>query len=454
MIHNFECNGNHIVLDVNSGAIHCTDKLCYDILGLYETAACLPKTPDDAVFSLPCSKEDVLEAYGELLELQSRGELFSEDTLSPLAGMLREAPIKSMCLNVAHDCNLRCDYCFASKGDFGKGKKLMPLAVGRAAIDFLLAHSGTRRNLEVDFFGGEPLMNIGAVKDIVRYARSRERDMCKRFRFTITTNGLLLNTDTIDFINSEMSNVVLSLDGRPAVHDKFRKTISGHGSHHIITEKFKELLNRRGYRDYYVRGTYTRENLDFTNDVLWLYGQGFDQISLEPVVSDENLPYAIRESDLPEIFAEYEKLTQTLLELRQQQKSATGQKPLNFFHFKLDLANGPCAVRRLRGCSSGNEYIAVTPEGDIYPCHQFVGQDEWQMGNVLTGAFDAKTKETFAEVSIYTKEACTACWAKFFCSGGCNANNHLYQGSILTPHPLTCSLEKKRLECAVGLALP
>lgn len=349
-----------------------------------------------------------------------------------------------MCLNIAHDCNLRCEYCFAAKGDFGRGRMLMPLEVAKKAIDFLVEKSGTRHNLEVDFFGGEPLMNFEVVKETVAYARSLEKPHNKNFRFTITTNGLLLSDDKIDFINREMSNVVLSIDGRREVNDRLRIRTNGGGSYDTIVPRFQKLVATRGKdKDYYARGTFTKYNLDFTEDVLHLVDLGFDQVSVEPVVSDPKLSYSIQEEDLPRVFEEYERLANTIIARK---KAGEG---FNFFHFMIDLNQGPCAIKRLRGCSCGNEYVAVTPEGDIFPCHQFVGEDDWKMGNVLDGSYDLERKNEFALANVYSKERCKNCWAKFYCSGGCNANNWQYEGDIHKPHEIACALEQKRLECAV-----
>ena len=369
--------------------------------------------------------------------------LFSKDEYEKFADMMTSAPIKAMCLHIAHDCNLRCGYCFAAQGDFGHGRKLMPVEIGKKAIDFLIEHSRGRHNLEVDFFGGEPLMNFDAVKEVVRYARSLEGKYNKNFRFTTTTNGLLLDDDNIDFINREMNNVVLSIDGRKEVNDRLRYTPNGKGSYDVIVPKFKKLVEQRGDKEYYVRGTFTKYNLDFSNDVEHLYQEGFDQISVEPVIADHKIPYALTEEDLPRIYDEYDHLAQKMITRKK------AGKCYNFFHFMIDLDQGPCAIKRLRGCGCGNEYVAVTPEGDIYPCHQFVGFEDWKMGNLLDGTFDTERKEQFARANVYTKEACRNCWAKFYCSGGCNANNNEFTGDILKPYKLSCDLEKKRLECAI-----
>lgn len=445
MIHKYFLNGYYIVIDTNSGAVHIVDELAYRLLDFF-TEKLKGECPDEIISTLVnegFDKQDIIDTYAELKALCDDDSLFSEDTYRPFADMLAEAPIKSMCLNISHDCNLRCEYCFAAQGDFGHGRKLMPFEVGKAAIDFLIKHSANRHNLELDFFGGEPLMNLDVVKKVVEYARSIEKEHNKNFRFTMTTNGILLDDDSIDFINREMSNVVLSLDGRKEVNDRLRPTVNKKGSYDIIVPKYQKLVAERGDKEYYVRGTFTKYNLDFTDDVLHLNELGFDQISVEPVVTDPELPYALTESDLPAIAEEYEKLSKILIERK---KNGTS---FNFFHFMIDLDQGPCAIKRLRGCSCGNEYVAVTPEGDIYPCHQFVGMDEWKMGSVLDDSIDHKMKKMFSKANIYSKEECADCWAKFYCSGGCNANNMQYNNTIFKPHKLSCALEQKRLECAI-----
>lgn len=445
MIHKYFLNGYYIVLDTNSGAVHIVDELAYRILDFF-TEKLTGECPDEVIVTLEnegFDRQDIIDTYAELKALCDDDSLFSEDTYRPFADMLAEAPIKSMCLNIAHDCNLRCEYCFAAQGDFGHGRKLMPFEVGKAAIDFLIKHSANRHNLELDFFGGEPLMNFDVVKQVVEYARSVEKEHNKNFRFTITTNGVLLDDDSIDFINREMSNVVLSLDGRKEVNDRLRPTVNKKGSYDIIVPKYQKLVEARGDKEYYVRGTFTKYNLDFADDVMHLNELGFDQISVEPVVTDPELPYALTEKDLPAIAEEYEKLSKLLIERK---KNGTG---FNFFHFMIDLDQGPCAIKRLRGCSCGNEYVAVTPEGDIYPCHQFVGMDEWKMGSVLDDSVNIEMKKMFSKANIYSKEECADCWAKFYCSGGCNANNMQYNNTIFKPHKLSCALEQKRLECAI-----
>ena len=435
MIHKYKLNGLNIVLDVNSGGVHLVDELTYDLLDNVAPpfeAECPQNVVDK--LSKSYSPEDIRDCYGEIVELYNDKILFSEDDYEKYAQYSVASPVKAMCLNIAHDCQLRCKYCFASTGDFGKGRKLMSFETGKHAIDFLLENSGDRPNLELDFFGGEPLMNFGVVKQVVEYARSREKEYNKKFRFTITTNGLLLDDEKIDFINREMSNVVLSIDGRKEVNDYFRVLPNGQGCYDIIMPKYRKLVAGRGDKEYYVRGTFTNKNLDFSNDVFALNEAGFDQISGEPVVGDDDV-YALTEKDLPAVFAEYEKLALKLLE-----NEKKGKK-FNFFHFMLDLDQGPCAIKRLRGCGCGNDYVAITPDGDIFPCHQFVGIDE--------GTFNQEMKADFAKAHVYSKPDCRDCWAKFYCSGGCNANNYQYMGDIRTAHKISCQLEKKRLECAI-----
>ncbi len=447
MIHKFYLNGFYIITDVNSGAVFSVDPCAYEVVDYVQTPMTqeCPANIIEAVGEL-YEVKDILEAYDELYSLFCSDSLFSESNYETFADKLGPAPIKSMCLNIAHDCNMRCGYCFASQGNFGQDKSLMSAQTGIAAIDFLLKHSGKRRNLEVDFFGGEPLMNIKVVKEIVSYARSKEKAHNKCFRFTITTNGLLLNDDIIDFINREMSNVVLSIDGRKEVNDALRTRADGSGTYDSILPKFNKLVsgrNKKDRQDYYVRGTYTKYNLDFIEDVMDLANNGFDQISIEPAITDGTMDYSLTESDLPTIFKEYEKLARITIAIKKRGIS------FNFFHFMLDLEQGPCVFKRLRGCSCGNEYVAVTPKGDIYPCHQFVGNDDWIMGNVLKGTLNREIKESFSKATVFEKETCKDCWAKFYCSGGCNANNYTYNGSILSPHHFSCEIEKKRLECAI-----
>lgn len=446
MIHKYKLGGYNIVLDTNSGGVHVVDDITYDLLDNVKPPfekECPQKVVDKLSIFYPI--EDIISCYEEIVELYNEKILFAEDDYEKYANYAVASPIKAMCLNIAHDCNLRCKYCFASTGDFGSGRKLMDFETGKRAIDFLIERSEDRQNLELDFFGGEPLMNFDTVRKIVEYAREREKECGKKFRFTITTNGLLLDDDKIDFINKEMSNVVLSLDGRKEVNDKLRQRADGSGCYDKVLPQFKKLVSKRGDKEYYVRGTFTKYNLDFAKDVFSLYNEGFDQISVEPVVCDPESPYALTEKELSEVFKEYERLAEKILENEEK-----GNK-FNFFHFMLDLDQGPCAIKRLRGCGCGNEYVAVTPDGDIFPCHQFVGMDDFKMGNLYDGSFNGEMKAEFAQSHVYKKAECRECWAKFYCSGGCNANNYAYAGDINNAYKFSCQLEKKRLECAIML---
>ncbi len=446
MIHKYTLRGYTIVLDVYSGAVHILDGPAAELVDKL-TPPLGDSCPAHLVegLSQQFNPDIIQEAYGELLALWQAGLLYSPDDYTSVVENLGTSPVKAMCLNVSHDCNLRCTYCFAGKGDYSQGRMVMTAETGMRAIDFLLSQSGDREHLEVDFFGGEPLMNFDVVRQVVEYGRSKEQEYGKRFRFTITTNGLLLDEEKIAYINREMSNVVLSLDGRKEVNDKVRARVDGSGCYESVVPKFQKLVAGRGDKEYYVRGTFTRYNLDFAKDVQALYEMGFDQVSVEPVVSAEHMPYSLTQDHLPEIFAEYDKLADMLLEQRKQGDFC------NFFHFMLDLDQGPCAIKRLRGCGCGNEYVAITPDGDIYPCHQFIGHESWKMGSLWDDSFNLEMKESFSKSTVYDKQDCRECWAKFYCSGGCNANNMQYMGSVLKPHPLSCQLEKKRLECAIAM---
>ena len=444
MIHKFKLAGMNILLDVNIGGVHIIDDMTYDLLDNVEPPF-EKKCPEAVMNKLSriYPADELEECYSELAELYNDKILFSEDDYEKYALTSVASPIKSMCLHVSHDCNLRCEYCFAATGDFGGGRMLMDLETGKKAIDFLLKMSANRQNLELDFFGGEPLMNYEVMKQIVAYAREEEKKYDKHIRFTTTTNGMLLTEDKMQFINDEMSNVVLSIDGRKEVNDRMRKRVDGTGSYDRIMDNFRKFVAIRGDKEYYVRGTYTKYNLDFSNDVMHLYDMGFDQISVEPVMADQKYPYAITDGDLPRIFKEYEVLSEKISKIRAEGKF------INFFHFMLDLDQGPCAIKRLKGCGCGNEYVAVAPDGDIYPCHQFVGIEKFRMGNVNDGTFDYDIKSDFAKTHVYTKPECVKCWAKFYCSGGCNANNYLYAGDIHNSYKLSCEIQKKRLECAI-----
>lgn len=442
MIHTFKAVGQAMALDVGSGAVFALDELSFKALSLWD------KHTQEEVRHILLETEQasmVDEVLSELNELVKMGYLDTSDDYQQVE-MAPAGVVKAMCLHVAHDCNLRCQYCFAATGDFSMGKRcLLTFDVGKAAIDWLVAHSGKRINLEMDFFGGEPLMNFPVVKDLVAYGRSLEERYHKKFKFTITTNALALDDEMIDFFNREMDNVVLSMDGRKEVHDRMRPTVNGKGSYELIMPKMKKFIKARGDKQYYVRGTFTAHNLDFAKDVIHLADEGFEQLSIEPVVTDPAVDYALREEHLPCILAEYEKLANIYYDRRK------NGKWFNFFHFMVDLQGGPCLRKRLTGCGAGNEYVAVTPTGDIYPCHQFVGREGYLMGSVLTNAFDSDIQKTFHDNHVLSKEKCASCWAKFFCSGGCAANAHAAHGDIAKPNDMECEMEKKRLECAMAL---
>lgn len=439
MVHTYSALGLNIAIDENSGAVHVLSDTSYKILQGFDRS--MPQACPPFIIKEYGSEGD--EAYEQLLKLQEQGLLFtSDDYVDKSLAIVKNAPVKALCLHVSHDCNLRCKYCFASTGDFGTGRLIMDFETAKHAIDFVVEKSGTRRNIEVDFFGGEPLMAMDTVKKCVEYARSIEDEKGKNFRFTITTNGVLLDDENIEYINREMSNCVLSLDGRREINDRNRLTVNGKGSYDMIVPRFKKLIDARDKSlDYYVRGTFTRDNLDFAADVLHIADLGIDSISVEPVVASSDAPYCLREEDLPEIFEEYKKLAAVM----------TQRKDFSFFHFNVDLSQGPCVIKRLRGCGAGSEYVAVTPEGNIYPCHQFVGNPDYLIGNVHEGTFDMDISDRFSALNIYTREDCQSCWARFYCSGGCSASNLLINGDIAKPHYAGCEMERKRLEYAIAL---
>ena len=447
MIHRYQKKGLNFVLDVNSGAVHLLDDISYAVSGLLDENMG-DTCPQSIVDALPdYTADEIREAYDELYELKKAGQLFAQDDYIDVSRYIPvNAPVKALCLHVAHDCNLRCKYCFASTGDFGQGRKIMPPEIAKKAIDFVIARSGVRHNIEVDFFGGEPLMAWDTVTQTVDYARSLEEKYNKKFRFTITTNGLLLDEDKRKYINENMDNCVLSLDGRREVNDEFRKTVAGTGSYDTIVPKFKALVDERDPNlDYYARGTFTWHNLDFAEDVLSIADAGFDRLSVEPVTADPGCGYDLTEDDLPKIEAEYDRLTDIMLERKKE------GKPFTFFHFMVDLDQGPCVVKRLRGCGAGYEYVAVTPDGDIYPCHQFVGKDEFKQGSVLDQSFNMDIAQKFAGMNIYSRPKCQKCWAKFYCSGGCSAANYNMNHDMNDSYDLGCEMERKRLECAIYL---
>jgi uncharacterized protein len=443
MIHTFQALGCLIAMDVDSGAVHVLDKMSYDLLNCM-TPPVAEHCTDEIAAQLPeYSREELEECWQEIRALAEQKLLFEEeDYINPQWAVVKDTPIKALCLNVAHDCNLRCKYCFASTGGYGTQRKIMSPETAKRAIDFVIEKSGKRRNIEVDFFGGEPLMAMDTVKETIAYARSIEEKYGKNFRFTITTNGMLLNQENTDYINRELKNAVLSLDGRKEINDAKRPTAAGKGSYEIIVPKFQKLVDGRGDQEYYLRGTFTKDNLDFAADVLHICDDlGFRNVSVEPATGKVGDPFAITEEDLPVVFDEYEKLAKELLK----------RPEVNFFHFYVDLEQGPCVIKRMRGCGAGNEYVAVTPEGDIYPCHQFVGNEAFKMGNLYEKTFRTEVADQFGGVNIYTKEACRTCWAKFYCSGGCSASNYNVNGDIMEPSHVTCELERKRLECAIAM---
>lgn len=444
MVHQYKMGGYNIVIDVNSGAIHLVDDLTYDMIAMYEDS------DKDTIFGelskkYPEQASDLDEAWQEISELIANKDLFSKDNYEPYITDFAKRPtvVKALCLHIAHDCNLACKYCFAEEGEYHGKRELMSYEVGKKALDFLVANSGNRRNLEVDFFGGEPLMNFQVVKDLVAYGRSLEEKYDKNFRFTLTTNGVLLDDDIMEFANREMGNVVLSIDGRPEVHNRMRPFRKGAGSYELIVPKFQKFADSRNQEKYYVRGTFTHNNLDFSKDVLHLADLGFKQISVEPVVAQETDDYAIREEDLPQLFEEYENLALEMV------KRHGTDKDFNFFHFMIDLEGGPCVAKRLSGCGSGTEYLAVTPTGDLYPCHQFVGNTDFLMGNVDEGVVNTDLRDSFKSCNVYAKDKCRECFARFYCSGGCAANSYNFHGDIHNAYDIGCALQKKRVECAI-----
>jgi len=450
LIHQYKNNGYNIVLDVNSGSVHVVDDKVYDVIARMVEDRLEHADRDVILTALRgehAEDAELTEIVDEIIELRDDGMLFTEDIYekSIEAFQNRDMVVKALCLHIAHDCNLKCQYCFAEEGEYHGRRALMSYEVGKKALDFLVANSGHRVNLEVDFFGGEPLMNWQVVKDLVAYGRSLEKPNNKKFRFTLTTNGVLLDDDVIAFANKEMANIVLSVDGRKAVHDKMRPMAGGQGSYDLIIPKFQKVAESRNQTNYYVRGTFTHFNKDFAADVCHLADLGFRQISVEPVVAPESAPYALKEEDLPELLAEYDKLAAEMIKRKKEGNA------FNFFHFMIDLKGGPCVYKRLSGCGSGTEYLAVTPWGDFYPCHQFVGQEEFLMGNVDEGITNTEIRDEFKTCNVYSKEKCKNCFAKFYCSGGCAANSYNFHGSIHDVYDLGCELQRKRVECAIML---
>ena len=456
MVHLYKNNGYNMVLDVNSGSIHVVDDVVYDVLELLNEAEDRRKEEGFrqeitdkmlAKYGEDITAEDMKDVFEDLDELEENGTLFTVDVYKE--GVIdfkkRQTVVKALCLHIAHDCNLACRYCFAGEGEYKGDRSLMSLEVGKKALDFLVANSGNRRNLEVDFFGGEPLMNFDVVKELVAYGRELEKTHDKHFRFTLTTNGVLLRDDVIEFANKEMDNIVLSIDGRKEVHDHMRPFKNGKGSYDFILDKFKKVAESRNQQKYYVRGTFTHYNLDFVKDVLSLADEGFEQISVEPVVAGPEEPYAIHEEDIPQICEGYDELAKEMLKRKKEGRG------FNFFHYMIDLSGGPCVYKRLSGCGSGTEYLAVTPWGDLYPCHQFVGEEEFCLGNVDDGIVNTDMRDTFKLCNVYAKEECRNCFAKFYCSGGCAANAYHCHQDINKPYEIGCELQRKRVECAIML---
>ncbi|MDI3476729.1 MAG: uncharacterized protein PWQ59_254 [Thermoanaerobacterium sp.] len=441
-IHKYKQLGMNIVVDPVSGSIHVVDDLTYEILDLYA------ENDFNTIVSLlknKYSEDEIKDAYDEIESLRNKGLLYSEDVYKDLSINRENSVIKAICLNVAHDCNLRCSYCFASTGDFKGGRKLMSYEVGKKAIDFLIKNSGNRKVVEVDFFGGEPLMNFEVVKKIVEYGRDEAEKHGKTIKYTITTNGVLLDDEKSSYINENFSNVVLSLDGRKEINDGMRKKIDGSGSYDVIAPKIKNFVFKRGNKEHYVRGTFTAKNLDFTDDVLHLADMGIREISVEPVVEKEDTDYTLKQEHLERILKEYDRLTEEYI------KRIDEGRPFSFYHFKISLDNGPCIKKRLQGCGAGFEYAAITPDGEIYPCHQFVGNELYKLGNVDSGIENTQLQSQFMESDIYKREECSQCWARFYCSGGCFANNYNMNGDINKPYELSCEMQKKRFECAIAI---
>lgn len=453
MIHQYQLGGYNIVLDICSGSVHVVDEVAYDIIAMFENN---PKNKiieeirkkysgrDDV------TEQDIEECFSQVVSLKESGKLFAPDTFEPVAGHLKaktSGVVKALCIHIAHTCNLNCSYCFASQGKYHGDRAMMSFEVGKRALDFLVENSGSRRNLEVDFFGGEPLMNFDVVKQMVEYARSIEKKHNKNFRFTLTTNGMLIDDDVIDFANREMSNVVLSLDGRREVHDRYRVDYTGKGSWETIVPKFQKLVKAREGKNYYMRGTFTHANPDFLNDIKQMLDLGFKELSMEPVVCAPEDPSALTAEDLPIVLEQYEKLAELM---RERDKEGN---PFTFYHYMIDLTGGPCIYKRISGCGSGTEYMAVTPWGDLYPCHQFVGEEKFKLGDIWSGVTNKETVEEFASCNVYARPECRDCWAKLYCSGGCAANAYHSTGTIKGVYKYGCELFKKRMECAIAVAV-
>ena len=453
MIHQYKLGGYNIVLDVCSGGVHVVDDVAYDIISLFETTSredILAAMKEKYVGTDGITEADIEECFDDVVSLKDSGKLFAPDTFEPMAGHLKaktSGVIKALCLHIAHTCNLNCSYCFASQGKYHGERAVMSFEVGKQALDFLIANSGSRRNLEVDFFGGEPLVNFQVVKDLVAYARSIEKEHNKNFRFTLTTNGLLIDEDVIEFANRECHNVVLSLDGRKEIHDRFRVDYAGNGSWDRIVPKFQQLVKARNGQGYYMRGTFTHANPDFLKDIQVMLDLGFNELSMEPVVAAPDDPSALTEEDKAIVMEQYEKLAMLMLD-----KDREG-KPFTFYHYMIDLTGGPCIYKRISGCGSGTEYMAVTPWGDLYPCHQFVGEEKFKLGDVWKGVDNTEIQNEFLECNVYARPECRDCWARLYCSGGCAANAYHATGSVKGVYKYGCDLFRKRMECAIMVAI-
>ncbi len=453
MIHQYKLNGYNIVLDVCSGAVHAVDDVAYDIITMFEgnnRDTVLAETKSKYAGRNGITSEDIEECYAQIEELRDAGELFVPDTYEPMAGDLKAKTagvVKALCLHIAHTCNLNCEYCFASQGKYNGERAVMSFEVGKRALDYLIENSGSRHNLEVDFFGGEPLMNFDVVKQLVAYARSVEKEHGKNFRFTLTTNGMLIDDDVIDFANRECSNVVLSLDGRKEIHDKYRVDYNGVGSWERIVPKFQKLVEARGGKDYYMRGTFTHANPDFLEDIKVMLDLGFSELSMEPVVCAPGDPSELTPEDMETVKSQYEELAALMLE-----RERAG-KPFTFYHYMIDLEGGPCIYKRISGCGSGTEYMAVTPAGELYPCHQFVGDEKFKLGDIWNGVTNTEKQQCFADCNVYARPECRDCWARLYCSGGCAANAYHSTGSVTGIYKPGCELFRKRMECAIMLAV-
>ena len=446
LIHKFKQGENYFVLDVNSGADHIIDELVYDILDDEKI-----KSKEEVLSELKgkYKEEDIIEAYDELKELEEEGALYSPDAYEEIANSSMDDRdyIKAICLNIIHGCNLRCKYCFADEGEYHGHGGVMSVETAKKAIDYVIKRSGPRKNIEIDLFGGEPTLIMDTIKEIIAYARENEAKWNKNIRFTMTTNATLLTDDMMDYMDKEMGNIILSLDGRKEVNDKVRIKVDGSGSYDDILPNIKKMIERRTKgKTFYVRGTFTRNNLDFYQDVVAMLNEGFKEISIEPVVLEDNHPLSLREEDLPEIFENYDKLYNEM-----SRRKKEGKDEFTFYHFNIDIQGGPCVYKRISGCGSGFEYVAITPQGEVYPCHQFVGKEEYKLGDVYEDTFDTELSKKFKMAHIYNKPKCRECWARFYCSGGCQANNVNFNGDMRIPYEIGCKMQKKRIECAIAL---